>query len=102
MNDNDELMGTNLLLIADENFNDIEVKRIGKLEDSSLGFSAFQFLPNLNDNFIAALKTKEKNGLPVASYITVFNVENNHILLNDKIIPNSSFKYEGILFLNNY
>lgn len=96
------MKGTNLLLITDENFENVQVKRIGKLKDSSLGFSAFQFVPDSNDKFIVALKSQEKNGVSVASYITVFDVETDHVLLSDQIIPGGAFKYEGILFLNNF
>lgn len=90
-------MGTNLLLIGDEDLINIEVKKIGNQSDGSLGFSAFQFLPNSGDQLIIALKSQEKDGVAVASYITIFNVKTGHILLDDAVIPGGAYKYEGIL-----
>ncbi|KAI6173293.1 Soluble calcium-activated nucleotidase 1 [Aphelenchoides besseyi] len=61
----DEHRGTNLLLIADENFDHIEVHHVGEKGDGARGFSAFQFVPQTNDNVILALKSEEKDGRPV-------------------------------------
>ena len=50
----DELMGTNILLIADEFFTDVHVKVVGPLVPSH-GFSSFKFLPNSKDNIIGKI-----------------------------------------------
>ena len=56
--DLDENRCANILIRADEKFNDITVTNIGEL-DISRGYSAFRFIPNTNDNFIIATKTSE-------------------------------------------
>uniref|UniRef100_A0A915MC05 Uncharacterized protein n=1 Tax=Meloidogyne javanica TaxID=6303 RepID=A0A915MC05_MELJA len=67
--DTDEHKGTNMLIMADENFTNIEATRIGSIGDGSRGFSAFQFLPGSDDQFIVALKSEERDGKAVASYL---------------------------------
>uniref|UniRef100_A0A915PNN1 Soluble calcium-activated nucleotidase 1 n=1 Tax=Setaria digitata TaxID=48799 RepID=A0A915PNN1_9BILA len=93
----DEERGTNYLLVASEDFSDIKYQRIGTLTGSR-GFSAFQFVPGTNDCVIVALKSEEKDGIPVASYITVFNHEVGHFLL-DEVPLVGEFKYEGLAFV---
>ncbi|XP_065205071.1 apyrase [Planococcus citri] len=90
----DEYKGTNILLIADENFDRISVKNIGILNPTR-GFSTFKFLPVTNDYVIAALKSEEYNGT-CATYITVFTID-GEILLPDKKI--ADLKYEGLEFV---
>lgn len=91
------ISGTNYLLIASEDFSNIKYQQIGPLS-SARGFSAFQFVPGTNDRIIVALKSEEKDGLPVASYVTVFNYEMSHILL-EEVPLFGKFKYEGIAFV---
>ncbi|EJW85501.1 calcium activated nucleotidase 1 [Wuchereria bancrofti] len=93
----DEERGTNYLLSASEDFSDIKYQQIGPLS-STRGFSAFQFVPGTSDRIIVALKSEEKDRLPVASYITVFNHEMGHILL-EEVPLFGKFKYEGIAFV---
>ncbi|VIO99677.1 MGC52693 protein, putative [Brugia malayi] len=93
----DEERGTNYLLSASEDFSDIKYQQIGPLS-STRGFSAFQFVPGTSDRIIVALKSEEKDTLPVASYITVFNHEMGHILLEEMPLF-GKFKYEGIAFV---
>lgn len=114
----DEYKGTNVLLIADENFDKInvrllyffnlckrylelhliffffQVKNIGVVNPTR-GFSTFKFLPITNDYVIAALKSEEFNGT-CATYITVFTID-GEILLPDKKI--ADLKYEGLEFI---
>lgn len=92
----DETRGTNLLLISTDDFSQIEVHHIGKTIPSR-GFSAFQFVPSTNDDLIVALKSEEKDGRPVASYLTVFRLSDGHILLNDSKLK-GAHKFEGIEF----
>ncbi|VDM92220.1 unnamed protein product [Onchocerca ochengi] len=93
----DEGRGTNYLLIASEDFSNIKYQQVGPLNNAR-GFSAFQFVPGTNDRLIVALKSEEKNGFPVATYLTVFDHEKNHILLNEVSLF-GKLKYEGIAFV---
>lgn len=97
--DTDEHQGTNLLLIADEHFNNIQVKEVGSVGDGSRGFSAFQFLPGSGDSIIVALKSQEKDGVAVASYLTVFDAASGQVLLDEQQVGSGPYKYEGLAFL---
>ncbi len=46
---------------------------------------------------IVALKSEEKDGVPVGSYVTVFNVD-GRILLDETQLP-GPYKFEGIAFV---
>lgn len=94
----DEFRGTDLLMIVDEHFNKVEVRHIGSKGNGERGFSAFQFIPNANDDLIVALKSEEKDGIPVGSYITVFRVSTGEILLNEQKLK-GAYKFEGIAFV---
>ena len=87
-----------MLLIADENFDYIQVKHVGNRGNGARGFSAFQFVPGTNDNIIVALKSEEKDGVPVASYLTVFRLSDGHVLLDEKPLK-GAYKFEGIAFI---
>uniref|UniRef100_A0AC34FAJ5 Apyrase n=1 Tax=Panagrolaimus sp. ES5 TaxID=591445 RepID=A0AC34FAJ5_9BILA len=94
----DEFAGTDLLLIADENFNHVEVKHIGSKGSGYRGFAAFSFVPGSSDNLIAAIKSEEKDGMPVASYLTVFRLSDGHVLLDEEPLK-GAHKFEGIAFI---
>jgi len=91
----DEHRGTNYLLIADEKFKHIEVRKVSPLTVTR-GFSAFQFIPGTKDTLIVALKSEEDRG-NVRSYITVFDLHGN-ILVPETMIE-GNHKYEGIEFV---
>lgn len=91
----DERMGTNLLLTADENFKDIRVSHVGELDQPSHGFSSFKFVPGTRDNLIVALKSEELEGT-IASYVLVFDVKGRIVYPETKI---GDHKYEGIEFV---
>jgi soluble calcium-activated nucleotidase 1 len=55
--DDDEMRGTNLLIIANEDFTDIKVSKIGPIE-KQYGFTAVRKVPGSN-NLYLALKVKE-------------------------------------------
>ena len=57
----DELMGSNILLIADELFKNIEKRFIGP-KIPSHGFSSFKFLPYSNDDIIGRMFTIIEGG----------------------------------------
>ncbi|XP_046574048.1 soluble calcium-activated nucleotidase 1-like [Haliotis rubra] len=90
----DERRATNMLISADESFQEIKVTRIGQ-ESPTHGFSSFKFVPGTDDLVVVALKSEEDRG-KVASYILVFNIYGK-ILLPEQIIGN--VKYEGIEFI---
>lgn len=92
----DEERGTNLLLKCAENFEKIEITRIGELDDRTKGFSSFKFLPGTRDTVIVALKTYEFKG-KTKSFMTSFTID-GIILMPDTLIS-SDYKYEGFEFL---
>jgi len=95
----DEYQGTNLVLIADPLFSSpVKVMKVGSKGDGSRGFSAFQFLPYSNDEVIVALKSQEKDGVAVASYLLVFNAKNAQLLLEEELLP-GAHKFEGVAFV---
>lgn len=91
----DETRGCNLMLVADENFQDIQRLEIGDL-NRNLGFSSIKFIPGTNDNILVGIKTEEVNER-MQTFVTVFNVDGN-ILHGDEIVD-AKIKYEGIEFL---
>ncbi|VDO55030.1 unnamed protein product [Haemonchus placei] len=76
----DETRGTNLLIIGDSSLTSFKVIHVGELTNPARGFSAFQFIPGTEDKLIIALKSEEKDGKPVASYVTVFDIDGKIIL----------------------
>lgn len=74
-----------------------QISTIGEKGDGARGFSAFQFVPGTGDKLIVALKSAEKNGKPVASYISLFDIHGN-IILSDTVLP-GEHKYEGVAFV---
>ncbi|KAI3415265.1 hypothetical protein GPALN_004879 [Globodera pallida] len=110
----DEHMGINWLFTADANFAgllalnraalnrsppnfaNIEFREIGVIRGGGFrAFSAFQFLPNTDDDVIVALKSEERNGTGVASFLFVYRLSDNKVLLDDeKIAP---YKFEGLV-----
>ncbi|KAK6643364.1 hypothetical protein RUM43_004869 [Polyplax serrata] len=90
----DELMGTNLLITCDENFQNIKVFKIGDVNPSH-GFSSFKFIPGSEDEVIFAIKSEELKG-SVSSYAMAFKI-NGKILMSETKIGDT--KYEGIEFI---
>ncbi|CAI4223471.1 unnamed protein product [Auanema sp. JU1783] len=92
----DESRGANVLIEADASFKNFKAHYIGEITHPARGYSAFQFVPGTDDNLILALKSEEKDGKPVASYASVFDVEGK-IILEDTPLE-GAHKYEGISF----
>ena len=90
----DEKMGTNTMIIADEDFADIKTVTVGK-KIPTHGFSSCKFVPNTQDNLIIALKSEEIEG-KVATYVMVFSIDGEVIMDEVKI---GDRKFEGIEFL---
>jgi len=91
----DERKGTNLLILADEDFSKITVSTLGPLIPTH-GFSSFKFVPGTKDSVIVALKSEEVED-KIATYLTVFNIVGGNVLYPETKIGNA--KYEGIEFV---
>lgn len=75
----DELKGTNLLIIANEDFSSIEVRTIGAVH-ADFGFTTIRKVPG-TESIYAAIKVKETSGPPtVISLLTVFNLHGDFVL----------------------
>ncbi|CAD6189175.1 unnamed protein product [Caenorhabditis auriculariae] len=92
----DEERGTNVMIIGNEELTSFDVVHVGNVEQKRRGFSAFQFVPDTKDNLILAIKSEEKDGKPVGSFATVFDVHGN-IIMSDFAL-HGAYKYEGLAF----
>ena len=92
----DERHGTNMMLHSPNDFKNIQLIRVGDLDQPSHGFSSFKFVPDTQDSLIVALKSEELEG-KVATYIMVFRRNDGKIILPETFIGNH--KYEGIEFV---
>jgi len=90
----DEKRAANILITADEDFENISFRKIGFLNPTH-GYSSFKFVPDSNDEMIIALKTVE-DGDFVGSYITLFKTDGS-LLIDEQFIEN--VKYEGVEFI---
>ncbi|CAL8142829.1 unnamed protein product [Orchesella dallaii] len=90
----DEKKGTNIMLLTDEDFTNVEVRHIGDVIPTH-GFSSFKWIPGTGDNLVVALKSEEIDG-KTASYIMVFDMNGNILVPETKV---GDHKYEGVEFL---
>ena len=90
----DEKRATNVLISCTEDFHNVRVTTIGKLNPTH-GFSSFKFIPGTKDELVVALKTEEDRG-KISSYILVFNISGEIIMEETKI---GDVKYEGVEFI---
>ncbi|XP_064595592.1 soluble calcium-activated nucleotidase 1-like [Liolophura sinensis] len=90
----DERRASNILLVCNEHFENIEVRHIGVVNPTH-GFSSFKFIPGSNDRLIIALKSMEDKG-QIATFVLVFSVDGEIIYPETKI---GDYKYEGIEFV---
>ncbi|RHY03321.1 hypothetical protein DYB25_011156 [Aphanomyces astaci] len=96
----DEKRGSNLLIVASEDFTHVEVRKVGTITPER-GFSSFKFVPGTHDSVIVALKSMENDATDAqAAYVTVFTVD-GAVLMPETALP-GSFKYEGVAFLHDY
>ena len=96
----DERRGSNLVLLASENFKKIEIRKITPITPTR-GFSDFKFLPNSRDHILVALKSEESETRHIQnSYITVFDL-NGTVLMDETEIP-GKHKFEGLEFFFFY
>jgi len=90
----DERKGTNLMITADEDFENVKVTKVGDLIPSH-GFSSFKFIPGTKDSVVVALKSEEVEGL-IATYVMVFKTDGTILFPETKI---GDVKFEGIEFV---
>ncbi|ETN69226.1 Apyrase [Necator americanus] len=95
----DETKGTNLLIMGPEDLESVDVVYIGNrtVEHPERGFSAFDFIPDTEDELILAIKSKEVTGSEPESFITVFNVHGKVIMKDQRIDGN--YKFEAVYFV---
>lgn len=93
----DESKGSDIVLLAAEDFSSVQVLHVGEKGDGSRGFSAFQFLQGTGDDVLVALKSEERDGKPVGSFITVFRLSDGRVLLPETALQ-GAHKFEGIAF----
>ena len=94
----DATKGSNKLVLASEDFDDIEVRSVGVVVPER-GYASFKFVPGTDDRVIAALKSVEDNVAGTqATYLSVIDVATGSVLLPDTQVPGSA-KFEGLVFL---
>eukprot|EP01127_Copromyxa_protea_P012031 TRINITY_DN3098_c0_g1_i1.p1 TRINITY_DN3098_c0_g1~~TRINITY_DN3098_c0_g1_i1.p1 ORF type:complete len:339 (-),score=52.59 TRINITY_DN3098_c0_g1_i1:17-1009(-) len=88
----DELLSTNILIIADQDFQELQLKHVAKLEPD-WGYSSLKIIPDSND--LIAIKVREVDGSS-SSRIEIMNAEGVHLM---EPVFIDHLKYEGIEFL---
>jgi len=96
--------GSNLLILANEDFSKITVKRVGPL-DPMYGFTTIRKLPGTNGIYIALKVAEYENATHSVQHtmFTVFDTDGNMRLETPSGEPFAhvaDLKYEGIEFLN--
>lgn len=92
----DERRGSNIMLVANEDFSNVVVSKVGTLTPVR-GFSAFKFVPGTNDNVILALKSAENDAAGTQeTFITLFTVD-GRVLLEEELMGHN--KFEGLAFV---
>ncbi|PAV56999.1 hypothetical protein WR25_01857 isoform B [Diploscapter pachys] len=76
----DETRGTNYMVVGNEKLTQFNAVRIDTDGNTRKGYSAFQFIPGTKDSLIVALKSEEKDGKPVASYIKQLQTVHTELL----------------------
>jgi soluble calcium-activated nucleotidase 1 len=93
----DERLGTNLLLLASEDFREIATLTVGPLEPE-WGFTAVRKLPGSADVFMAT-KVREIEGEPSRTKLCVFDLSGRIRSVPAWIDVPGEMKYEGLEFL---
>lgn len=94
----DEHRGADLMILADEAFERVEVRHVGPRVVPTHGFSSFKFLPGSGDGVIVALKSMEDAAEDAQdTFIMVFDMDGN-VLMEETPVP-GRHKYEGIEFV---
>uniref|UniRef100_A0A1B6FWI6 Uncharacterized protein n=2 Tax=Cuerna arida TaxID=1464854 RepID=A0A1B6FWI6_9HEMI len=91
-------LSTNILLSADENFQDIKNVTVGDVHGDH-GFCSFKFIPGTDDTVVVALKSEDQmvDGKPqYSTHIMVFLLDGT--VIQDELRV-SDLKFEGIEFI---
>jgi soluble calcium-activated nucleotidase 1 len=103
----DEYMGSNKLLLVDENFKDATVVDIKMKEIDPLhGFSTFAFVPGTKDRHALAIRSVEEDCVggeegkcKQRSYAIVFDTLTGEVYMEEKQIG-MEIKFEGVEFVD--
>jgi soluble calcium-activated nucleotidase 1 len=87
----DEQRAANIMILADENFEKVEVVKGMGPGSNIRGFSSFRFIPDFPNEFVA-IKTEEVNSV-VKTYATVLNMK-GEVLMAEQFIDD--IKFEGL------
>jgi len=94
--------GSNLMLLASEDFSDIVVRKIGVI-DGKKGFSSLCFVPGTREKHLIGLKSVEdvdEAGKPVIeSWLGVYDIY-GAVVMEEVKLPWNDFKFEGVEFLD--
>ena len=91
----DELMGSNIFIVASEDFTTIDVRTVDGGGGNDRGFTAVRKVPGTANDF-AALSVREV-GDHTATWMVVFDITDGRVLLEDVVAD--GVKYEGLEFL---
>lgn len=95
----DEKRGTNLILVASENFSNVKIHHIEGNLIPERGFSSFKFIPGTADRLVLALKSVEDSLAGTQeTFITIFETLTGKVVLNDTRVP-YAVKFEGLEFI---
>eukprot|EP00045_Choanoeca_perplexa_P008563 m.80436 g.80436 ORF g.80436 m.80436 type:complete len:384 (-) comp14540_c1_seq2:653-1804(-) len=92
----DQHRGSNIVLVANEAFDNISVLKVGQVQPTH-GFSSLKVVPNTHANEVVALKTEEVEGT-TSTYALVFDVSTGQELMPETLLLKGD-KLEGIEFI---
>jgi len=104
----DERMGSNKIVIVDEDFTTYKIVDIpfAAQSDGLHGFSTVAFVPGTNDQHAMAVRSVEEDCVggddskcKQRSYVTVFDVESGAVLM-DEVQVGLNLKFEGLEFVD--
>jgi soluble calcium-activated nucleotidase 1 len=103
----DERMGSNKLVLFDNDFTSPQVIEIPMADKDGLhGFSSFAFVPNTGDRHALALRSVEENCVGFdenqckqRTYFVVFDVLTGEVLM-DEVLHSQPMKFEGVEFVD--
>lgn len=99
----EEFMGTNLLILADEDFMNIQTVKVGEVVPE-LGCSSIKTIPNTGDRHLVVVKTREigcaspqdNKTCVTESYLSVVDTDGNVLMPLTKL---AGYKIEGFEFI---
>lgn len=103
----DERMGSNKILLVDEDFTESQLVEVNFAEVDPLhGFSTTAFVPGTNERHVLAIRSVEEDCVggdedkcKQRSYMVVFDVLTGEVLM-DEVQIDDAVKFEGVEFVN--